>query len=525
MTLFDFTIDGAMVWAGMERARQQYGQPPAGTTVRRINTFYYLSQDAPPLGDDERAAMARESDARLEAAIGRYRELWEGEWLPELKAHHAWWEGFDLRGADDAALAAHARESLERMGRLWNMHFLVLSPGSAAISLVQALYLDEVGDATPLELQKLLQGFDNKTIETGRALWRLAKAAEAAPEVAAVLADTSAAEMRTRLAATAAGRSWLAQLDETLQRYGQRYENWLPSNPSWLEDPTLAIESIRGMLGRPEADPDARQAALAEERERFVAAARERLADRPAVLARFDHLLAAAQLGAVLLEDHGYWIDTRGTYKVRRVFVEIGRRLAARGLIETAEDAFHLWPEEAIGVLEGADGAGLGGLVAERKAELARFAGVRPPMELGAPAKPAAPPLDAAGRAAARVRGGGGFPNAGAGSAAEDGVLRGIAASAGVVRGTARVVRRLADATRLRPGDVLVTGSTSPAWTPLFAQVAAVVTEVGGVLGHCGIVAREYRIPAVVNVTGATTKLRDGDQVEVDGAAGTVRAL
>jgi pyruvate,water dikinase len=112
-----------------------------------------------------------------------------------------------------------------------------------------------------------------------------------------------------------------------------------------------------------------------------------------------------------------------------------------------------------------------------------------------------------------------------AGDAADDGRLRGVGASAGLARGTARVILRLADATRLRPGDVLVTASTSPAWTPLFAQVAAVVTEVGGVLGHCGIVAREYRIPAVVGAAGATTRLRDGQLVEVDGTAGSIRAL
>jgi phosphohistidine swiveling domain-containing protein len=523
MTLFDFTIDGAMVWAGADRARRHYGLPPAGTIARRFNTYYYLAADPPPLTDAERAAMAEVSDARIEAAIGRYRELWEGEWLPELQAHHAWWEAFDLGGADDPALAAHARESLERMARLWNMHFLILTPGSAAIALVQALYLDSVGEASPLELQRLLQGFENKTIATGRALWRLAEAAEAAPEVAAVVAAAPASELRARLAGSAAGRAWLAQLDVALQRYGQRYENWLPSNPSWVEDPTPALESIRGMLGRPAADPDARQAALAEEREQFVAAARAHLGDRPAELARFDHLLAAAQLGAVLLEDHGYWIDTRGTYKVRRVFVEIGRRLAARGAVGRPDDVFHLWPEEAIGALERGDGAALSAPVAARRAEMARFAGVRPPAELGAPARPAPRPLDAVGLAQARLRGAA-PPNAG-GADGDDGRLRGVGASAGLATGTARVILRLADATRLRPGDVLVTTSTSPAWTPLFAQVAAVVTEVGGVLGHCGIVAREYRVPAVVGAAGATTRLRDGQLVEVDGTAGYVRAL
>jgi pyruvate,water dikinase len=78
---------------------------------------------------------------------------------------------------------------------------------------------------------------------------------------------------------------------------------------------------------------------------------------------------------------------------------------------------------------------------------------------------------------------------------------------------------------RLDPGDVLVAPYTDPAWTPLFAGAAAVVVEVGSLLSHASIVARELGIPSVVAVAGATTALHDGDVVDVDGHAGTVRKL
>ncbi len=87
------------------------------------------------------------------------------------------------------------------------------------------------------------------------------------------------------------------------------------------------------------------------------------------------------------------------------------------------------------------------------------------------------------------------------------------------------MVRSLTEAEKLRPGDILIAEATTPPWTPLFTTAAAVVTDTGGVLSHCAIVAREYRIPAVVGVGTATALIRDGQLLEVDGSAGTVRIL
>jgi len=103
--------------------------------------------------------------------------------------------------------------------------------------------------------------------------------------------------------------------------------------------------------------------------------------------------------------------------------------------------------------------------------------------------------------------------------------LKGVAGSPGMARGTARVIRSLAEAGKLQPGDVLVAQMTLPPWTPLFGIAGAVVTDIGGVLSHCAIVAREYRIPAVVGAGRATKAVQDGQMLEVDGSAGVVRLL
>ena len=103
--------------------------------------------------------------------------------------------------------------------------------------------------------------------------------------------------------------------------------------------------------------------------------------------------------------------------------------------------------------------------------------------------------------------------------------VRGNPGSSGKVTGTARVILTIADAGRLQQGEILVTATTSPPWTPFFATAGGIVTDTGGAISHCAIVAREYGIPAVVGAAGATARIKDGQTIEVDGDEGAVRIL
>lgn len=116
-------------------------------------------------------------------------------------------------------------------------------------------------------------------------------------------------------------------------------------------------------------------------------------------------------------------------------------------------------------------------------------------------------------------------PAASPNTTGESNVRTGTPGSSGSAAGPARVVRGPSDFARVRPGDVLVCRTTDPAWTPLFGVVAAVVTETGGLLSHAAIVAREQGLPAVLAIPDATTVLRDGVMVEVDGSTGRVALL
>ena len=103
--------------------------------------------------------------------------------------------------------------------------------------------------------------------------------------------------------------------------------------------------------------------------------------------------------------------------------------------------------------------------------------------------------------------------------------LRGTGASAGIVRGPARVTLTQADFEAVRPGDIIVCPSSNPSWVPLFAIAGGLITNTGGVLSHAAVVAREFGLPAVVGTGDATTRIADGRLVELDGSSGIVRLL
>jgi pyruvate,water dikinase len=229
-------------------------------------------------------------------------------------------------------------------------------------------------------------------------------------------------------------------------------------------------------------------------------------------------MLQSAQVALTLQEDHNFWIDQRVMYRVRRVWLELGRRFAAAGVLAEPNDIFYLTPGESRAVAGEAPMLDQRDLVRRRQSEEQRQRTLRSPLLLGT-IPPGPPPDDPVVRMAGKFWG---MPPRPAGQSDE---LHGAVGSPGVARGTARVVIALAEAGTLRHGDILVAETTAPPWTPLFATAAAVVTDTGGALSHCAIVAREYRIPAVVGTSLATSVIRDGDILEVDGNRGIVRIL
>lgn len=206
-----------------------------------------------------------------------------------------------------------------------------------------------------------------------------------------------------------------------------------------------------------------------------------------------------------------------GWPRLRRDLRELGRRLVDAGALSERDDVFWLTRDEAselAGRLDAEPGSEASGLdcgqlaarIAQRRQVWRGQRLVRPPQLL---------PQTGAVRLWQR------WMPAREGQSGD--VLKGIGGSGGVVTAPARLIRGTDDFAAMRPGEILVASITTPAYTPLFALAAGVVTDVGGPLSHSSIVAREYGIPAVLGTGSATERITDGQLVTVDGTAGEVR--
>jgi phosphohistidine swiveling domain-containing protein len=513
-TMLDDSFARRWIDEGFNAACEDFSMP-VRNAYRRVNTYTY--QSIAPVSHDpaQLEQLGRAAQERLGGAIGDQKDVWERDRLPEIQELLGRWRAFDLAGATDAELVGHLHDTIAWSERAWHIHFVTVFPVLISMSLFDDLYADLLGGDDRYAPYRLLQGQDNMSLVVDRALYALSRRALASDEVRNVLETVAAQDVVEQLDESDEGRAFLGELDAFLGEHGRRASLYITvSAPSWIEDPTPLITVLQDAVTQPERDPRAKLEALAAEREQLISAARARLAEFPAaVREQFEFLLHAAQQGSVLQEDHNYWIDTQIVYSVRQVVLELGRRLAANGAVDDASDVFHLRLEELDDL-----SADLRGVVAERALELERWSGIDSPPMLGS-LPPGPPPDDPISRAVIKMFGG--RPRE---SESAD-VLYGMAGSPGVARGRVRIVRSLAEGESLEFGEILVAPTTAPPWTPLFARAAAIVTDAGGILSHCAVVAREYSIPAVVGAKRATTFLRDGQLVEVDGTSGRIHVV
>jgi len=503
MTLADALAFKCAFDHGVTAAARAYGVPLRALT-RRINTYLYLAL----VPTDVRPAQHPNDGDRLGAAIGRLGDLWDDEYLPEIKRHLQHWEALDPAGSTLSQLIDALYDSVARTRRLYEIHFLIWLPFMAAISLFDDFYRDVLGGVSDFDAYRLLQGFDNKTVESGRALWQLSRRALQVAPVRVVLEQEPAEAVTAALEQSPEGRGFLDLLHEYLQTWGQRGDRWGWSFPSWIEDPTPVVRNLKDYVRQPDRDLERELAAQVAEREQLVSAAYERLRSHlPDVVNRFEFLLKAAQKAIVLTEDHSHWIDFRCMYHLHRISLEVGRRLSAAGIVDRPDDVFLLTLEELRDTALEFPRLNRRAQIAARHAEMEYFRSVP------------VPPTDPVNRALFK------FFGAPPSTPDDDTVIRGNCGSPGRATGPARVVHSLAGAGKLQLHDVLVVKTTAPPWTPLFATAAALVSDTGGILSHCAVVAREYGIPAVVGTGNATERIHDGQPIEVDGDAGIVRLV
>lgn len=419
----------------------------------------------------------------------------------------------------------------------WDELLTVPLAAASATDLVtelRVLYLPAAGSATvrlTLLLKMLRLGHlagdlnadtPTQTSSANSALTSLAATVRDRPALAAAFADLRGAELQHFVETDARATGFRAELDAFLAQFGHRESTsiLLLRDPTWIDAPEIVLALVGALVSQSLESPgisepgDAHgggeharaRSGSARSGEARSGAARDRVLHSRFVRAlglrrAVSKLMVKAAAGAALREDT-HFEATRPMPIVRRTMVEIGARLAESGVIDVPDDVWFLtWPEiqtvrdpDAV-TAPGATGAELAAAARRRKDAYAELAGS---------------PLIARSTLY-RTK-----------SAAQGALVSGAGAGAGLATGPVRVVHGPEEFGLVRAGDVLVCPSTSPAWTPLFALVCAVVVDNGGLASHAAIVAREYGIPAVMGCGDGTSVLTDGQWVTVDGSRGVV---
>ena len=439
------------------------------------------------------------------------RNAWEQHALPRVReiCEGLWSEDYESWPLEQIAQALPGYVGEAGRGFAYTMQPLMVIAGPAsALMVFLGEKLAELGDRDQL-VAGLVQGVENESAARGLKLEALAPFLQASPEL---LAAAQAGDLAAARAAEG-GEAFATAFDAYLEDYGHGSQTWWELHtPTWGEEPGAALRLLAGYVADPERAPIAAHARSAAEREATIARCEAALADE-GDRERFRALVEGAADYVLVIEGRAHW-QQNCVGALRPACLALGRKLAERGALEAAEDVFHLRLGE-LGPLALEPSGALLETIGARKAELAAWAGLAPPLTLGPP--PEAPPA-------------GGPPNPIAlmfGGPAEDTgdplLLKGKGASRGVVTGTARVVVSLEEAEALQPGEILVCPFTAPSWMPVFTTAAAIVTNQGGVLSHAAIEAREYGIPCVTGTEEGTRVIPDGATVTVDGLAGTVR--
>ncbi|HEX6345803.1 PEP/pyruvate-binding domain-containing protein [Umezawaea sp.] len=448
---------------------------------------------------------------------------WHEEWRPALSGELAAERATDPAALTDGELRARLDHVVRLSARASEVHFRLGGAGMLLLGQLGLACQELLGWDAPRTMA-LLTGLPGSTTAPSHALGELVRLAERHPEVRRLVRTGGDAA-----ACAEADPEFGAALRDYLDEYGFRTVGMDITAPTTAENPALVLSLVRGQLGRG-FDPSRAADDLSASRESAVAEASTALADRPDDLARFERALERAQ-AAYPLRDDSVLLSQTAFALIRRGVLDLGRRLAERGQLRDAQDVFMLELDEALSALR--DGTVVDGLVSRRAAEFALAQANPGPRGYGRPVPPSRPPGEWLGMLPPDVRevvaagmwvwreAGGNLTTSGRG-ADDDAVVSGIAASNGTYTGPARVVLDETDWHELRPGDVLVCPQTTAEWSVLFPNVGALVTDHGGLLSHPAIIAREYRVPAVLATGDATRRLRSGQLVTVDGSRGVV---
>ena len=420
------------------------------------------------------------------------------------------WKTVDRVSASDEQLLAGVRALTVADALYWFRVAFVLGIAKMTDGLLHWFLTSRLvpGQATS---GLFLRGFPSKTLEAQRALEAIAGRIRETASLGDLVARTPASDLLDALVGHPDGQPVTDDIRTYLERYGHQVYTLDFAEPTQGEDPRPVLSSLKVLAAADDLDTAARQAAMVRTRDRLADETARSLG--PIRRRLFRRFLKWAQASGPHREEALFYMGAAWP-TLRRLALELGARLVTAGTLSAPDDLFYLETQEVVAACtargEGRACPELGSAAEERRTLRQARMRLHPP---------------------GMVPEGSRFTFGGVNFSmfetqkrnARDGdTLDGFAVSPGTVTGQASVILSPADFAQMQPDTILVCPTTTPAWTPLFAQATGLVTDIGGILAHGSIVAREYGIPAVLGTGNVTQRVVSGQRITVDGNAGTV---
>lgn len=526
--------------------------PPAlGMDQRILNGYLYLSPN--PI-EDPSLIQSREVVFRRRASY--YFENWDRlyeQWQSKARKHIealAALEICDLPEMEDESIIIEGRgvssgymllenynRVIESVFKIWQYHFEMLNLGYFAYLTFMDFCKEAFPDIPDQSVAKMVGGIDVLLFRPDDELKKLARLAVELGLQAVLREDIRPEAILAKLQGSVAGRTWLERFEQAKQPWfnfsagGGFYHH----DRSWIDDLALPFLALRDYVERIERGQSVERPLdeIRRERERIT---EEYLSFLDGTESRktFQDLLELARMVFPYVENHNFFVEHWHHTVFWNRIRDFGIIFQARGFIADVDDIFFLNRFEIEAALldlatAWAVGTAARGpdiwppVIERRKAIHSRLRAWSPPPALGTPPPHVDDPfmimlwgltedvvqewLGAAAGSPDRVE------------------LKGCAASPGIVEGIARVITSADQLMEVQPAEILICAVTSPSWAPIFGRIGAAVSDVGGIMSHAAIVAREYGLPAVVGTGLATRKIRSGQKVRVDGNAGVVSVL
>lgn len=435
-----------------------------------------------------------------EDGLGAYRHV----------THH--WRAVDSKACTDEELVGGIRDLAAADANYWFSITMMVGAAKITEGMLNWFVSSRMvkGELTS---GMFLTGFPSKTLEAQQDLEGVAEMILARDALASVVTGTPADELAEVISSDPAFSEVNERVRTHLQEYGHQVYDLDFVEPTQAEDPAPVMLGLKGLVQNPGGKAEERQAEMVLAREQLIEKTRCSLG--PVRRWIFNKLLTWAQTYGPYREEALFYMGS-GWPALRRLAAELGRRLVEKDVFDSPEDVYYLTSDELL--MASGDGEnGFRQLVKDRRTLREARKQLHPP-----------------GRVPPDVRYKVGFLDVTRFfemwetqklNDPDSGTLEGFAVSPGKIRGTASVIMSPENFAAMRPGSILVCPTTTPAWTPLFVHATGLVTDIGALLAHGSIVAREYGIPAVLGTGNATARIQDGQQIEVDGSVGTVTIL